>query len=288
MLIVLQCEINRNAAMNDPSYCWTDDNRLAWDERAIIHMRDSVRFYGIDRFRAGHDTLLPIVDREIGDVRGKRLVHLQCHIGIDVLCLARRGAAASGLDFSSESIAGARSLSSEMRIAANFVCGNVYDAPSLLAEKFDIVYVSWGSLNWLPDIWRWGEAIGALLSPGGHLYLIEQHPSAATLKEIDGQLHPYYSWRTPHDYPVVTEVATTYSGDQTKLEHGYQYEWEHPLSDIVGALIAAGLRLDFFHEHEALPWQRFSMMVPAEPGLFRMPDTHARMPLSFSLRASKP
>jgi hypothetical protein len=85
----------------------------------------------------------------------------------------------------------------------------------------------------------------------------------------------------------LTEATTTYSGDQTKLAHRYQHEWEHPLSDIIGALMAAGLRLDYFNEHELLPWQRFSMMISAGPGLFRMPDWHARMPLSFSLRASK-
>lgn len=264
-----------------------DDNRSAWDERAIIHLRDTSGFYGVDRFRAGQDTLLPIVDKEIGNVRGKRLVHLQCHIGVDVLCLARRGAVASGLDFSSESIAGARSLSTEIGVPANFVCGNVYDAAILLNEKFDIVYVSWGSLNWLPEVWRWGEVVAALLSPGGYLYLVEQHPSVSTLKEIDGGLHPYYSWRTSPDHPVLTEATTTYSGDQTKLAHRYQHEWEHPLSDIIGALMAAGLRLDYFNEHELLPWQRFSMMISAGPGLFRMPDWHARMPLSFSLRASK-
>ncbi len=264
-----------------------DDNRSAWDERAIIHLRDTGGFYGVDRFRAGQDTLLPIVDKEIGNVRGKRLVHLQCHIGVDVLCLARRGAVASGLDFSPESIAGARSLSNEIGVPANFVCGNVYDAAILLNEKFDIVYVSWGSLNWLPEVWRWGEVVAALLSPGGYLYLVEQHPSVSTLKEIDGGLHPYYSWRTSPDHPVLTEATTTYSGDQTKLAHRYQHEWEHPLSDIIGALMAAGLRLDYFNEHELLPWQRFSMMISAGPGLFRMPDWHARMPLSFSLRASK-
>lgn len=274
--------------MNDDSCNWTSANRSAWDERAVIHLRDAAGFYGVDRFRSGEDILLGVVSAEIGDVRGKRLVHLQCHIGIDALCLARRGAIVSGLDYSATAIAGAQSLAAEAGIAATFVCGNVYDAPRLLANKFDIVYVSWGSLNWLPDIWRWGEAIGALLAPGGYLYLVEQHPFIATIKEIDGQLYPYYSWRTPLDRPVVTEVATTYSGDQTRLVHTLQHEWEHPLSDIIGALIAAGLRLEFFHEHEVLPWQRFTMMVPATRALFRMPDWQVPMPLSFSLKASKP
>lgn len=274
--------------MNDNSRDWTAANRSAWDERAVIHLRDAGGFYGVDRFRSGEDVLLGIVTAEIGDIHGKRLVHLQCHIGIDALCLARHGAVVSGLDYSASAIAAAQSLAAETGIVASFVCGDVYDAPRLFASKFDVVYVSWGSLNWLPDIWRWGEAIAALLAPDGYLYLVEQHPSFATLKEIDGGLHPYYAWRTPLDRPVVTEIAATYSGDQTQLAHTRQHEWEHPLSDIIGALLAAGLRLEFLHEHDVLPWRRFSMMVPAVTGLFRMPDWQTPMPLSFSLKASKP
>jgi hypothetical protein len=148
--------------------------------------------------------------------------------------------------------------------------------------------VSWGSLNWLPDIKRWGEVVAALLVPSGYLYLVEQHPYVAVLKEINGYLTPYYSWRTPPDNPVVTDMPTAYNGDPTKLVHTRLSEWDHPLSDVIGALMAAGLRLDFFREHELLPWRHFSMMVPVTDRLFRLPSGEVPMPLSYSLKASKP
>jgi SAM-dependent methyltransferase len=274
--------------MNDPDpRGWMHANRAWWDEHATIHLRDASGFYGVDRFRAGQDPLLDIVSDEIGDVRGKRIAHLQCHIGIDALCLARRGAIVTGLDYSAAAITAAQSLATENNLSATFVCGNVYDAPQLLAGKFDIVYVSWGSLNWLPDIWDWADVVGALLAPGGYLYLVEQHPSFATLKEFDGQLHPFYSWRTPIDRPVVTEVESTYSGEQQRLEYTRRHEWEHPLSDIIGAITEAGLWLAYLREHEVLPWKRFSMMVPARIGFFCMPEDRATLPLSFSLKAFK-
>jgi SAM-dependent methyltransferase len=267
---------------------WMAENRASWDELAAIHLRDATGFYAVERFRSGQDILYDLVVAEIGEVRGRRLAHLQCHIGIDALCLARRGAVVTGLDYSAPAVAGAQSLAAETGLAATFVCADVYDAPRALAGPFDIVYVSWGSLNWLPDMRRWGEVIGALLAPGGYLYLVEQHPFVAVIKEINGWLHPYYSWRTPPARPIVTEAPTAYSGDQTRREHSRQHEWDHPLSDVIGALMAAGLHIDFFREHEVLPWRRLSMMVPGTDRMFRMPDHEVRMPLSFSLKASKP
>jgi len=275
--------------MNDSTkYNWKQDNQSAWDELAAIHLRDANGFYAVERFRNGDDILYDLVTAEIGEVKGKRLAHLQCHIGVDALCLARRGAIVTGLDYSAAAIAGAQSLAAETGLTATFACADVYDAPRVLEGKFDIVYVSWGSINWLPDIRRWGAVIGELLAPGGYLYLVEQHPFLAVIKEINGWLHPYYAWRTPADRPIVTEATSTYSGDKTALVHSRHHEWDHPLSGIIGALMAVGLRLDFFREHEMLPWRRLSMMVPGRNRMFYMPDHEVPMPLSFSLKASKP
>ena len=265
----------------------TQANIPTWDERAAVHLCDKTGFYAVDRFRKGGDTLMPIESSEVGDVAGKRLVHLQCHIGLDTLSLARRGASVTGVDFSSVAVEAAQKLSSETGVSAKFVQADVYDAARVLEDRFDIVYVSWGSLNWLPDIWAWGKVVSDLLAPGGYLYLAEQHPSISVMKQIDGCLVPSFSWRTPYDRPVVGEMAATYTGDDAVLSNTRTHEWEHPLSDIVGSLLSLGLRLDFFHEHDVLPWSRFPMMVPTANRLFRLPDWHVPMPLAFSLKASK-
>jgi SAM-dependent methyltransferase len=263
-------------------------NRSAWDERAVIHMHDTTGFYAIGRFCAGEDILLDIVSNEIGDVGNKRIAHLQCHIGLEALCLARRGAVVSGLDFSPQSIAAARTLAAKSGLTATFVCGDVYDAPRLFNEIFDVVFVSWGSLNWLPEIAQWGEVVNALLRPGGYLYLIEQHPFIAAMKEeTPGNIVPFFDWRTPPDRPIVTDLPMSYNNDPSRLRHSRLHEWNHPLSDIIGALKNAGLRLEFLHEHEVIPWRRFSTMVPVSDRFYALPAAAARMPLSFSLKASK-
>jgi len=270
-----------------PSGHWRQENLSTWDERASIHVRDTSGFYALDRFREGQDVLLSIEAEEIGDVFGKHVLHLQCHIGLDTLCLARRGAIVTGLDFSGEAVKAARELAKETRIQANFVQADVYDAARVLEGGFDMVFVNWGSLNWLPDVHRWAYIVAELLAPGGCLYLAEQHPSLSIMQESDGQITPGLDWRTPREKPVVTDMPTTYNGSETQLVHSRLHEWEHPLSEIIGSLLEAGMRLDFFHEHEVLPWQRLKVMVPTEDRYFELPPGHPRMPLAFSLKAYK-
>jgi SAM-dependent methyltransferase len=161
-------------------------------------------FYAIDRVKAGDDALRGCVDAEIGEVTGRRLIHLQCHFGLDSIRLARRGAIVTGLDFSAAAIAAARALAVELAVRARFVEGNVYDAPALLNAQYEIAFVTWGSIIWLPDIRLWARIVAELLAPGGWLYLAEGHPSTLSLDEVDGRLVALQSWRTPPSAPFFT------------------------------------------------------------------------------------
>jgi SAM-dependent methyltransferase len=232
---------------------WMEANRLNWDDRTAVHLRNLTGFYAIDRVKAGDDALRGCVDAEIGEVTGRRLIHLQCHFGLDSIRLARRGAIVTGLDFSTAAIAAARALAVELAVPARFVEGNVYDAPALLNAQYEIAFVTWGSIIWLPDIRLWARIVAELLAPGGWLYLAEGHPSTLSLDEVDGRLVAARPWRTLMAEPFVYDDAATYTGDPTSLAHTRTYEWCHPMGDIIGGLLEAGLRLEFLHEHERLP-----------------------------------
>ena len=264
-------------------------NLANWNDRAAIHVKDEAGGYRVKEFLAGEDNLHGIEDREIGDVRGKRIAHLQCHFGIDTLCLARRGATCVGLDFSPVAIAAARDLQKQTGLAASFVEGNVYDARELITGHFDMVYVTWGAIGWLPDIARWARVVSSLLKPGGTLYLLEGHPSLMALNEKTPNLEHGFDWRTPPDAPIVEEEMTTYTGDTTPVAAATTNSWIHPLSDIINAVIGAGLRLDYLNEHEELAWQ-FAPIMVAKEGKRRMwvlPEGFKKLPLAFSLHATK-
>lgn len=260
-------------------------NRRNWDERAAIHRRDSTGFYRADAFLAGTDTLLPIEAAEIGDVAGKRLLHLQCHIGLDTLSLGRRGARVTGLDFSPAAIEAAREFAAKSGISARFIESDVYDAPVAIPERFDIVYTTWGTITWLPDVYRWTRTIAALLADRGKLYFLDTHPQVLTLEEENGALVSRNPWRTPAGAPLICEGSVTYTGDPAPLSSRVTYQWIHPLSEILNALIEAGLAIRWVHEHDLLPHRQFRMMIEAQDRMYRLPDEHPPTPLSVSMEA---
>src|SRR5690606_22097879 len=86
----------------------------------------------------------------------------------------------------------------------------------------------------------------------------------------------------------VSETPGTYADLAAETVHNRSVEWQHPLGEVVSALAAAGLRLEFLHEHDASLFPRFGSFERSADGYYRFPDSHARIPLMYSLRASKP
>ena len=263
---------------------WREANRANWDERVAIHLAA----YDLAPLRAGRGRLTPIEEAELGDVAGRRVLHLQCHIGSDTIALAQRGAAVTGLDFSPPAIDAARALAAELGLAVRFVVSDLYAAPEILPEPhaFDLVYVTWGALYWLPDIDGWARVVAHFLRPGGALYLAEGHPAALVFDDehplpggLPGYFLPYF-----HQGPLIQDDPRDYADPAARLRAARTYQYAHPLGRIVSALIAAGLRLDFLHEHDAVPWRMFAALEAGADGLYRWPD-RPWLPLAFSLRA---
>ncbi|GGD43691.1 class I SAM-dependent methyltransferase [Aureimonas glaciei] len=264
-------------------------NLANWDERAALHATDTTGSYRIAKVLAGGSSLHAIEESEIGDIAGRDIVHLQCHIGLDTLSLKHLGAGTvTGLDFSPVALAAARDFAARAGTEARFVEGSLFDAPDALGETYDIAFVSWGAINWLRDIDAWGRVVAALLRPGGRLYLLEGHPVMNQMVLEDAQLVARYGWRTPPEDPLVFDETTTYTGDARLMANTRNYEWLHPISAVVGSLLGAGLRLDFLHEHERLAWRAFPGMVEVGEDLFALPDGVTKIPLAFSLQATKP
>jgi SAM-dependent methyltransferase len=263
---------------------WRGLNRANWDDRVPVHLASA--FYDLAGFRAGASTLRPFEVAEVGSVAGLSLVHLQCHIGLDTLSWARRGAVVSGLDFSAPAIAAASSLSSDLGIEATFVVSDVYDAVAAFGgQRFDIVYTGIGALVWLPDIPRWARVVAGLLEPGGFLYLAEGHPFAQILDSASGGLvvaRDYFA-----SAPEVEDYPYSYT-DGPALSHQRTAEFQHGLGEIVTSLVEAGLRIEFMHEWDFELFRRFDSLQRQEDGTYRLPAGQPRVPMMYSLRASMP
>lgn len=262
---------------------FNETNLKNWESRVPLHLRS----YPLEKFKAGWDPLFPIEASEIGDISGLDVLHLQCHIGMDSLGLVRRGANVTGLDFSPSAVKAARDLAKEIGLDATFVEG---DIPKLIKQKFDIVYTTWGTITWLPDIEKWARVVAAMLKPGGRLYFADGHPTMLLMEEEEGdKLVHQYPWRTAVSSPMSFDEEVTYTGEPMPPESSRSYDWAHPLSSIIGGLLDAGLTLDFLHEHETVAWKYAELMVPDpdEPRMFRLPAHLPQLPLAVSLGATK-
>lgn len=255
-----------------------EDNKQSWNKRTAIH-RDS-EFYDLQSFKNGKSSLNAIELEGLGDVAGKSLLHLQCHFGMDTMSWARLGADCVGADLSDEAIHLAKELNEELKLNAAFVCCNVYDLKQHLDKKFDIVFTSYGTIGWLPDLDAWAAIIAYFLKPGGVFYIADFHP---VLWMMDEQFE-----KIKYDYfntAVITEeVSGTYANREASIsskEHG----WNHSLSEIINALLKQGLSITEFNEYTYSPYNCFANLEQGADHMWRIRGMQERMPMMYTIKA---
>jgi 2-polyprenyl-3-methyl-5-hydroxy-6-metoxy-1,4-benzoquinol methylase len=255
-------------------------NKEAWNRKTKIHL-DS-EFYDVPSFMAGKNSLNTIELGLLGNVTGKKVLHLQCHFGMDTLSLARMGATVTGVDLSDEAVAAANKLAKDISQPAEFICCDVYSVPERLHGRFDIVFTSYGTIGWLPDLDKWAAVIVACLKPGGRLVFADFHPFIwmfdPTMKEI------------VYDYFNTHEIVEVEQGTYADRDAGGSFEtvgWNHNLAEVFTALQANGLHVTAFKEYDYSPYDCFNEMEPFEEGRYRFKNIKSRIPMVFSFVAEK-
>ena len=261
-------------------------NRAHWDEVTPIHVASP--FYEVEAFRRGEIVLDRLAREGIGDVAGKSLLHLQCHIGLDTLSLARMGARVTGLDFSQPALEQARGLATEAGIAAEFIQSDVLKAPASLTG-FDIVVASWGAICWIGDIAGWLKVAARALKPGGRLFLMEGHPAMLMMDDKNGPTGAFTA-RYPYDSPEahVFDDGADYAEPDAALSNTKTVQWLHGLARILTGALDAGLQITRFEELDRIPWCGLPQLVPVEKGYWGLPPGAPSFPLAFQLQAVKP
>jgi len=256
-------------------------NRALWNARIEAHWNSA--FYDVQGFVDGKGTLNAIELDLLGDVRGKDILHLQCHFGLDTLSLARLGAKVTGLDLSDAAITKARELATRCDLPARFIEGNVMDRLPALEKGFDIVFSSYGTIGWLPELGAWAHNIAAYLKPGGQFVFAEFHPAVWMFNNDFTAVA--YSW---FNRETIEEMETGSYADRTAATSLPSYGWNHPFSDVLQHLLDAGLRLDAFREYDRSPYDCFRNTVPGPDGQFMIRGMEGKLPLVYALRATRP
>lgn len=267
-----------------------DANRALWDDRAALHEVA----YNVTEFVDDPALVSQIVadDRLVlerhlgGPLAGRRVVHLQCHIGTDTISLARCGARMTGLDFSGESLAAARRLAEATHTDVEWVQSDVLEARAALEGDFEVVYTSIGVLCWLADLDAWAQQVAQLLQPGGIFFVRDGHPMLYALDESapDQRITLRYF---ANGAAQTWDDGFTYAGDGV-TKHTRSYEWPHAISEVLGALLRAGLVVEAFDEGKVLPWQFSPVMVPTPEGYVWPGELADRVPCTFTVVARKP
>ena len=253
-------------------------NRALWNARVPHHVAS--KLYDVEGFVAGAEVLGHIELELLGDLRGKELLHLQCHFGQDTLALARHGARVTGLDFSEAALAEAERLAQRCGLEATWVLGDVTEERPELAGRFDHVFSSYGTIGWFPGLEQWARNVACYLKPGGCFVLVEFHPAVWMFdNDFRHIAHSYFN------RAVIEETGVGSYADANAPIALPSFTWNHDLGEVLGALLKAGLRLTHFSEHDGSPYNVFPRMVKGDDGLYRIAELAGRLPLIYALGA---
>ena len=249
-------------------------NKEAWDKRTRVHVES--KFYDVKNFKDGTSSLNTVELEQVGNVEGKKLLHLQCHFGQDTLSWARQGATVTGVDLSTEAIEQANKLKSDLELDATFIANDIYQFGNETTEKFDIVFTSYGVLCWLPDLTLWAKVISNSLEAGGEFHLVEFH----TFNDL---LCGYsYFPRTEPDIESEGTYTENCDGTESKM-----VTWAHSLSEVINALIAAGLSIEHFEEYPYSPYNCFEGLEHVSGHGYQLLHKEQQVPLLYSIKARK-
>lgn len=271
--------INNRNDMN-PEQNYKEINRQSWNSKTDAHIKSD--FYDVAGFLRGKSSLNDIELNLLGDIKGKSILHLQCHFGQDSISLSRLGATVTGVDLSDIAIAQARQLAKEAHTTTQFICSDVYELPEHLHEQFDIVFTTYGVIGWLPDLNEWAQVISTFLKPNGRLVFVEFHP-VVWMFDNDFEKIAYRYFNSG----AIIETATGTYADKTAEIEVKTVAWNHSLGEVINSLLGNGLAINSFDEYDYSPYNCFNNTVEYAPKKFRIAHLGDKIPMVYAITAYK-
>ncbi len=255
-------------------------NKESWNNKVDLHLASD--FYDMEGFLQGKSSLNSIELDLLGNIKGKSVLHLQCHFGQDSISLSRMGAKVTGIDLSDKAIATAKDIATQTGEDVTFICSDVYSLPAHLTEQFDVVFTSYGTIGWLPDLNKWAAIIAKFLKPNGHFVFAEFHPVVWMFNDAFSSIaYNYFNTET------ITYTETgTYADKEAPITQSY-VSWNHAISEVLGSLLTNGLTLEAFQEFDYSPYDCFQHTKAIAPNKFRIAHLENKIPMVYALKATK-
>ncbi len=255
-------------------------NKDSWNEKVDIHVKSD--FYDNENFKKGKCSLNDIELEFLNNIKGKSILHLQCHFGQDSISLSRRGAIVTGVDISNKAIETAIELAKETNSGAQFICSDIYELPHHLDKQFDILFTSYGTIGWLPDMNKWANVVSRFLKPKGQFLIAEFHPIVWMFDDDFSEIKYNYC----NDGPIIENNDGTYAEKDAQITQKH-ITWNHGLSEVINALIQENLEIKCLNEYDYSPYNCLNKMVEVEKGKFRIEHIGNKIPLVYAIAAQK-
>ena len=253
-------------------------NKASWNKRTEVHFDSD--FYDNESFLKGKTSLNSIELELLGDLKGKSVLHLQCHFGQDTISLSRLGASTVGVDFSDKAIEKANKLNKKEDGNTRFICSDIYDLPNHLNEKFDIVFTSYGTIGWLPDINKWGTIVSQFLKPKGKFVFVEFHPVVWMFNNDFSKIqYPYLN-----SEPIIETEEGTYAEKEAEISYEC-ISWNHGLGEVINSLVSNGLSINKLNEYDYSPYDCFKGTIEFEKGKYRIEKLGNKIPMVYAIEA---
>lgn len=255
-------------------------NRNSWNNRTETHINSD--FYDLKGFLEGKNSLNDIELNLLGDIKEKKILHLQCHFGQDSISLSRLGAEVTGVDISDKAIESAKKIATEVSANTRFIFCDVYDLPNYLDEKFDIVFTSYGTIGWLPDLDKWAKVISKFLKPGGKFVFVEFHPVVWMFDDNFEKI----KYRYFNSGAIIENESGTYADKNADIQQDYVM-WNHSFSEVINSLIHNDLTIKSLDEFDYSPYNCFNNTVEFSPKKFRIKHLEDKIPIVYALVGEK-
>ena len=255
-------------------------NKKSWNNKVESHIKST--FYNVEEFLNGASSLNNIELNLLGDVQGKSILHLQCHFGQDSISLERMGAKVTGVDLSDKAIENARDLAKKAQVKTAFICCDVYDLPNHLNKQFDVVFTTYGTIGWLPDLNKWAQVVSTFLKPNGQFVFVEFHP---VVWMFDNNFE-YIKYNYFNTETIIETETGSYADKDSRTKHK-SITWNHSISDVINGLIKNGLTIQSFDEFDYSPYDCFNKTVKVESKKFRIEHLDNKIPMVYAIKAIK-
>jgi SAM-dependent methyltransferase len=258
-----------------------ESNKHAWSQVSRDHY-----FAFKKSLLEGRHQFNTYIKNELGDLSGKKVIHLQCNTGADTILLARMGASAVGVDLVPDNILYAKKLAEDLNITnVQFIESDIMEFMENHSEKYDVVFVSEGAIGWLPDLKKWAKTIRHLLKDDGFFYTFDSHPFFLMMntEKLPNKVlkiqFPYFG--------KIPDIDDSIGGYASEPKYGVQaYFWMYTVSDLINSLTSAGLHIEYLNEFKENFYNAGGMKNVGENGLFNYDYNSDKFPMSFSLKAT--